>query len=181
MELEDLKTVWKSMGNEIEQISKNRSEEIKPHNDVKTSLINRFRWGIVIVIVAVCLLGTSRLWAPVKMPAWWICAFCLLFISGIFATILLIKMVQRINLGEDSHVKVMERILSIKIFYRNIELYGCLIVLFLMICGVIFSPIPYRPAEIVFVSAVTFMCFIIEYMLYKSNIRKLMKMQNWLG
>ena len=63
MELEDLRTTWKSLGKDIENISKNDAEEVLTNHkrDVKTSLTNRFRWGIIILIVAIILLGTSRL------------------------------------------------------------------------------------------------------------------------
>ena len=53
MELEDLKTTWKSLGNEIEHIARNSKDEIIINNnqDIKTSLINRFRWGAGMLIV----------------------------------------------------------------------------------------------------------------------------------
>ena len=89
-------------------------------------------------------------------------------------------MVRKINLGEDSHVQVMAQILSIKKFYRNIELYGCTMILILMVCGILFSPIPYSPIEIIFISAITLVCFVVEYLWYKSNIKKFNNMQNWL-
>ncbi len=182
MELEDLKTTWKFLGNEIEHIARNSKEEIiiNKNQDIKTGLINRFRWGAVMLIVGTCLLSTSRLWAYTKMPIWWLCAFCLLFIFGIIATFRLIAMVRKINLGEDSHVQVMAQILSIKKFYRNIELYGCTMILILMVCGILFSPIPYSTIEIIFISAMTLVCFLIEYLWYKSNVKKFNNMQNWL-
>lgn len=183
MELEDLRTTWKSIEKDIENISKNDAEEVLPNHkrDVKTSLTNRFRWGIIILIMATILLGTSQLWAVIKMPVWWIGAFCILFASGIVIMAFLIQKIAKINLGEDTQLQVMKQILSIKKTYRNSELYGCAVILALMIAGIICSPIPYRPSEIVFISIVTVICYSLEFITYRSNIKKLNKIQNWLN
>ncbi len=182
MELEDLKTTWKSIEKDIENISKNDAEEILTNHkrDVKTTLTNRFRWGIIILIVGIILLGTSRLWAVVKMPVWWIGAFCILFVSGIVIMAFLIQKIAKINLGEDTQLQVMKQILSIKKIYRNSELYGCGVILALMIAGILCSPIPYRPIEILFISIATVICYSLEFITYRSNIKKLNKIQNWL-
>ena len=182
MELEDLKTIWQSIGNEIEHISKNDTTDVFINNkyDVKTNLINRFRWGIIIVIAATIFLGTSRLWAFIKMPVWWIATFCILLIFGAFAMALLINKITKINLGEDTQLQVMAQILSIKKFYKNIELYGSSAILVLMIFGVYVSPIPYTSGEIVFILFVTVICYSLEYLSYRSNIKKINMMQEWL-
>lgn len=182
MELEDLKNTWKSMVNEIEHISKNDNTDVLINNkyDVQTNIINRFRWGIVIVIAATFLLGTSRLWAFIKMPVWWIVAFCILLTFGAFATALLINKITKINLGEDTQLQVMAQILSIKKFYKNIELYGSSAILVLVIFGVYASPIPYTSGEIVFIILVTVICYFLEYLSYRSNIKKINIMQEWL-
>lgn len=183
MELEDLRTTWKSIEKDIKNISKNDAEEVLTNNkrDVKTSLTNRFRWGIIILIVAITLLGTSRLWAVIKMPVWWISAFCILFTSGIVIMAFLIQKIAKINLGEDTQLQVMKQILSIKKIYRNSELYGCGVILALMIAGILCSPIPYRPSEILFISIATVICYSLEFITYRSNIKKLNKIQNWLN
>ena len=183
MELEDLKTTWKSIEKDIENISKNDAEEILTNHkrDVKTTLTNRFRWGIIILIVAIILLGTSRLWAVVKMPVWWIGAFCILFVSGIVIMAFLIQKIAKINLGEDTQLQVMKQILSIKKIYRDSELYGCAVILALVIAGILCSPIPYRPMEILFISITTVICYSLEFITYRSNIKKLNKIQNWLN
>lgn len=183
MELEDLRTTWKSIEKDIENISKNDAEEIPTNHkrDVKASITNRFRWGIIILIVAIILLGTSRLWAVIKMPVWWIGAFCFLFASGIVIMAFLIQKIAKINLGEDTQLQVMKQILSIKKIYRNSELYGCGVILALMIAGILCSPIPYRPIEILFISIATVICYSLEFITYRSNIKKLNKIQNWLN
>lgn len=183
MELEDLRTTWKSIDKDIENISKNDADEVlaKPKRDVKTTLANRFRWGIIALIVATILLGTSRLWAVIKMPVWWIGAFCALFVSGIVIMAFLIQKIAKINLGEDTQLLVMKQILSIKKIYRNSELYGCVVILALMIAGVFCSPIHYRLSEIVFISIATVICYSLEFITYRSNIKKINKIQNWLN
>ncbi len=182
MELDDLKTTWKSIGHDIPQVSINNADKIihTKKNDVKTSLCNRFIMEIIILFIAICLLGTSGLWAPISMPFWWIFAFCILFASEILYIILLIRKVKRIDLGLSSHFKVMNIIISIKKFYRNVEISGCAMVTILMVCGIIFSPIPYKTTDILFIMIISTVCFILEYLWYKSNIKKLNKMQNWL-
>lgn len=182
MELEDLKSTWKSLENEIGQMSENGTDDIviDHKDDIKSCLIKRFGWGIFVATVATGFLCTSRFWAPVKMPVWWICAVCFLLILGIISTFLLINEIKRINLGEDTQYQVLKQILSIKRLYRYMELYGCAAVLVLMICGVIASPIRYKIIEIVIISTATVVCFFSEYLIYKSNIKKLNKMQDWL-
>lgn len=183
MELEDLRTTWKSIEKDIENISKNDAEEILTNHkrDVKTSLTNRFRLGIIILIVAAILIGTSRLWAVIKMPVWWIGVFCILFVSGIVIMAFLIQKIAKINLGEDTQLQVMKQILSIKKIYQNSELYGCAVILALMIAGILCSPLPYRPIEIFFISIATVICYSLEFIIYRSNIKKLNKIQNWLN
>lgn len=183
MELENLRTTWKSIEKDIKNISKNDAEEVlvKPKRDVKTTLANRFRWGIIVLIVATILLGTSRLWAVIKMPVWWIGAFCALFVSGIVIMAFLIQKIAKINVGEDTQLQVIEQVISIKKIYRNSELYGCVVILALMIAGVFCSPIPYRPSEIVFISIATVICYSLEFITYRSNIKKINKIQNWLN
>lgn len=183
MELEDLRTTWKSIKEDIENVSKNDAEEVlaKPKRDVKTTLANRFRWGIIVLSVATILLGTSLLWAVIKMPVWWIGAFCLLLISGILIMAFLIQKIVKINVGEDTQLQVIEQVISIKKIYRNSELYGCVVILALMIAGVFCSPIPYRPSEIVFISIATVICYSLEFITYRSNIKKINKIQNWLN
>ena len=93
----------------------------------------------------------------------------------------LIQKIAKINLGEDTQLQVMEQILAIKKIYRNSELYGCAVILALMIAGVLCSPIPYRPSEIVFISITTVICYSLEFITYRSNIKKLNKIKNWLN
>lgn len=183
MELEDLKNTWKSIGNEIEQISTPDTEVIVTNHkrDVKTTLLNRLRWGIIVLIAATILLATSRLWAVIKMPVWWISAFCILFASGSVVTTFLLKRIAAINLGEDTQFQVMRQILIIKKIYRNTELYGSAAILLLTIGGILCSPVSYKPIELVLISGATVICYLLEYISYKSNIRKINQMQNWLN
>lgn len=182
MELEDLRTTWRAIESEISRISKNDTGDvlINHRHDVKNCLINRFWWGIFMLVAAIIFLGTSWLWAAIKMPAWWLCAFCSLLLFGIVAIIMLINKVKRINLGDDSQFQVMEQVLSIKKLYRNIELSGCSIIVVLVICSAFFTPVPYRPIDIVLISVAAIICFFLEYISYRSNIRKINKMQDWL-
>lgn len=126
MELQDLKATWISMGEDLDRLSKIESSELHIKNpiDVKDTLRRRFQLEIVVLVAAIFILGTSRYWAPVKMPVLWISTFCLLFIVGIVATAVIIRNTSRIDLGSDSHVGIMKHILNIKRFYRNMELYG---------------------------------------------------------
>lgn len=182
MELDDLRAAWTSIERDMEQMACKDTSRIVSRNksDVKTSLTNRFRWEIVVLSVAIGIFAIQRLWAPVKMPLWWISAVCLLGLSGIAATSWLLRKVNRIDLGEYTHVQVLDLILTIKKFYRNAEFYGCAMVALLMICGVLFSPVSYAAIEIFIVIALTTVCFFLEYLWYKSNVRKLNRMQNWL-
>lgn len=182
MEIEDLRTIWKSIENDIADISQKDAGEIPVNHkrDVKTTLKNRFRRGAISLFVATILLATSRLWAVLKMPVWWIGSFCILFISGIVVMAFLIQKIGKINLGEDTQLRVMEQILSIKKIYRNSELYGCTVILSLMIAGIFCSPIPYKASEIVIISITAVICYCLELITYRSNVKKINNLRNWL-
>ncbi len=180
MQLDDLKTAWKSIEPRIGTFPTEDIEKINLRHDVKSCIIKRFQWGIALVTVATVLLATSRSWAVIKMPVWWLTVFCILFVAGIMAMLRIIHKVRRIDLAEDSPIQVIRRIVSVKRFYRNAELYGSAFVIVLTICGLFVSPVRYTPVEIAFITLLTAVCFLMEYFAYRSNIKKINKIQTWL-
>lgn len=182
MELDDLKTAWKSIENEVGHISRKDAEGVLTNHkrDERATLVTSFRLGLVLVIAAVIFLGTSRLWAAIKMPMWWVCVFCGLLSLGAIAIAMLIKKIRRINLAEDTQFQVMGEILSIKRFYKRVELFGSVIIIVMIISGVFVSSVPYTPVEIAVLSVIALVCFILEYFFYRLNVKKINEMQTWL-
>lgn len=181
MELKELKSTWKSIEQNASLISIKNAEATLPKRkkDILQCLNKRFIIDIISVCIAGIALATSRMWAPVQMPAWWICAFCLLFLAIIIATIIIMKKLGRINLGESTHIHIMETILAIKRFYRDMELYGCAGVAVLMICVPFVSPIGNTLFDITCVLSFCVIGFYLEFLWYRANIRKINEMHNW--
>lgn len=182
MELEELKSTWKSIEQNAGRISTKNADATlsKRKKDVLQCLNKRFIFDIIFVCIACIALATSRIWAPVQMPVWWICAFCLLFSALIIATIIIMKKLGRINLGESTHMQILDTVLAIKKFYRNIEVYGCAGVAVLMICVPFVSPIGNSVSDFICILSFCVIGFYLEFLWYRANIRKINEMHNWI-
>ena len=87
MELEDLRTTWKSVKPHIDsQISEDVAKGLlAKRNDIKSRLLTRARWDGVFSIICLILMALSPFWSPMEFPYWWLIAFCLtIFIAIIY-------------------------------------------------------------------------------------------------
>ena len=182
MELDDLKTTWKSIAPEMEGISRRDDLDtcLKKKKDVKVELLHRMYFEVIIMALGCIANGTSREWAYVKLPVWWICLFCLLLVAGIVATIYVIRVVRRINLGETPHVQVVSAILSIKKIYSRTEFYSCAAIAVLMLYAVFTPPFGGKVVDIAMVLVVTVILFALEYFWYRTNMRLFNDISEWI-
>lgn len=174
MELEDLKTAWKSVGPQIDQVSNLEYENLprKEKADAKTKVIWRVLIGAFFSLAGFILMATSRLWAPVKLPAVWLTAISAVIFIGFVSEIYLARMIHGINLWRGTHYEVFTRIIHVKKLYKKMEL--CISVLaILMIGSLSFFP-PFRnDVSIIWLWGFLLLGFTLEYIWYRRNIRYL--------
>lgn len=180
MELDDLKTTWKSLENDLELLPVEVVEEVKDRKDAKESLTRRFVVEIFFMAIGCVGIASSRLWAPLKMPIWWITAFCILFVAASVATVFMIKKLNQLSLGDSSPAQVLTTLLSIKKFYRNVELYSCIVIAALMMYNAFIVHTTDNLLDMALVIAIIILCFILELSWYRTNIRKFNEMQKWI-
>lgn len=182
MELEDLKSAWKSIDHDIEEISRQDEAMLHPQKktDAKAGLMNRFYFEITAMSIGCLALATSRAWAPAKMPVWWISAFCLLFIIGIVTTIYIIGIVKRIDLYETPHMMVMTTIIHLKKLYKHIELYSCIAIAALMISMLFIPSLIHSALDSALILIITATGLILESFWYRSNIAKFNEVAKWI-
>ncbi|MDE6769475.1 MAG: hypothetical protein K2J78_07110 [Muribaculaceae bacterium] len=180
MELEDLKLKWQSVKPHIEL---NLNDEVMRQsilkgNDAKSRLLKRYLWGQVFASVCLILLATSRIWAPMKFPYWWLSLACALILSTIIWSVCISNLIKKINFWEDSNTKIMVSVLSIKKQYRNMELISGILTLPLLLW---ISSIPpfINTWRMFFVWGITLLAFVLEYLWYNSNMKQINNLINW--
>lgn len=171
MELEDLKTTWKSVEPHIEKAATGTSDipDLETKTDSKTQLLRRCIISLAISIVCVPLALTSRLWAPMFFPTSWLISFGIVGIIAIMSEIHLINMIRKISLSESSISEIMEATLKIKKYYKNIELIFS-VVFFILMGWIAFLPPFLGNWRMVLVVMAIVITSIIELRLYSRNI-----------
>lgn len=170
MELEDLKTAWKSVGVQIEQLSNLDCGNLprKEKTDAKTKVIWRVLTGALFSLAGLVLMASSRLWAPLKLPVLWVIAISVVIFIGLVSEIYLARMIYRINLWENTNYEVFTRVIHIKKLYRTIELI--LSVLAIMVFGSLslWPPLQNGPSIIVIWGLLS-LGLALEYIWYRRN------------
>lgn len=170
MELEDLKTAWKSVGVQIEQLSNLDCGNLprKEKTDAKTKVMWRVLTGALFSLAGLVLMASSRLWAPLKLPVLWVIAISVVIFIGLVSEIYLARMIYRINLCENTNYEVFTRVIHIKKLYRTIELI--LSVLAIMVFGSlsIWPPLQNSPSIIVIWGLLS-LGLVLEYIWYRRN------------
>lgn len=179
MELEDLKTAWQSVRPAIGPIS--LPEDADRLHDrrkgVRSRLLRRWLWSAVFTTVCLVLMATSRSWALLQLPIWWLCPVCATIFLGVIVEAAIYLRLRRINIAEDSNTKIMSAILGIKRLYRNAELVLSCLMLGLLLCISLTSPFV-NTWRMYFVWILTSLAFTAEAIWYRSNIRQLNKLKD---
>lgn len=180
MELEDLRTTWKSVKPRIDsQISEAvESKMVLKRNCIKPRLMKRAWWDGVFTMICLVLMATSPIWSPMKLPYWWLAAFCTTGFVGIIYGYRIYRSIKAINLWEDTNNEILKAIVSIKKQYRNIELAVSIVVISLLV-WLSFTPLFVHSWRMFFIWGLTLVGFTLEYLWYKSNIRQFDSLLNW--
>ncbi len=180
MELEDLKTTWRS----VKPYIGNMSDSVKAspisdnRKDAWTRLRNRSRLNYSITAVCLVMVGTSRLWAPVKFPVWWLVAFSLIVLAALICEVHIFFAIKNINPWEDSNREILSAVIRIKKQYRYIEVITSIIMLPLLI-QISLLPMFIGTWRMIFVWCMITICYTLEIIWYKSNMRQFNRLSNW--
>lgn len=180
MELEDLKTTWQSVKLDIKNIgcTTQNSEYLSRKKDVKSRLLKKVFFGILFTFICLILLATSHLWSPTKFSALWLGAFCSVIVAAIVCGIGLYSDIRHINLWKDSNAEILTAIVKVKKRYRRIELAISILILPLLIWLSLTPPF-LNTLDMYIVWGLTAICFGIEYLWYRSNVKQLNRLGNW--
>lgn len=180
MELEDLKTTWQSVKPSIKNIEypTHNSDFLSRKKDIKSRLLKKILFGILFTFVCLILLATSHLWSPTKFSALWLGAFCSVIVVAIICGIGLYSAIRHINLWEDSNSEIMTAIVKVKRRYQRIEL-GISIMILPLIIWLSLTPPFINSLDMYIVWGVTAICFALEYLWYRSNIKQINNLVNW--
>lgn len=172
MELEDIRSEWQSVKPHItphlngEMV--NRS--VLNRNDVKTRLLKRFVWEYVFTIVCTLLMATSRLWAPMKLPYWWLGLFCVVLLSALLYILRMYSTIKKLNLWKNTNIEIMSTVISVKKLYRNIELMTLMVIIPLML-WISFSPSFINSWRMFFVWGLSSLALCLEFLWYRSSMK----------
>lgn len=174
MELDELKTAWKSISDHVDtHIDENTiAKTASNRNDIRTRLLRRFLWDAVLTSICMVLMATSPLWSPLKLPVWWLIMFCAAALVAVAGVVRMYRTVRKINLWHDTGAEIMSVVISIRKLYRSIELATAAVIAPLLL-WLSFTPVFINSWRMIFVWALTLIAFGLEYILYRSNIRQL--------
>ena len=179
MELEDLKSKWKSVRPNIEPHINDEivRRSISKGNDVKSRILRRSLWSQILVSISLILMATSRIWSPLKLPYWWIGLFCTTILIMILYSIKGYRTLKKMDIYKDSNTKILKTIITIKREYRNLELIGSGVILTLML-WMSFIPSFIYTWRMYYVWGLTALAFILECIWYKSNVKQFNQLLN---
>lgn len=177
MELEDLKTTWKSVEAQIEHISNLDCGNLprKEKADAKTKVMWRVLTGALFSLAGLVLMASSRLWAPLKLPVLWVIAISVVIFIGLVSEIYLARIIYRINLWENTNYEVFTRIIHIKKLYRTIQLILSLLAILVFGSLSLWPPLQ-NSSSIIVIWGLLSLGFALEYIWYRRNCRYLDEM-----
>lgn len=179
MELEDLKTTWKSVKPHIDsQLSENVANGLlSKRNDIKSRLLKRALWEGIITVICLILMASSPFWSPMKFPYWWLAVFCSSIIVTNLYGVRIYRSLRAINLWENSNSEILNVVVSIKRLYRNLEL-AISVVLIPLLIWLSLNPLFIHTWRMFFTWGITILAFALEYLLYRNNIKQINNLVN---
>lgn len=179
MELEDLKSTWQTVKPHIDsQISDEAEMILRKKNDVKSRLLKRAMLDGIFTIVCIVLMALSPFWSPLKLPYWWLAAFCITISIAILYGIKIYRSIKSINLCNDTNKEIITAVVSITKLYRNIELATAIVTIPLLI-WLSLTPLFINSWRMYFIWGLTSLGFALEYLWYRSNIKQIDNLINW--
>lgn len=179
MELEDLKTTWKSVMPHIDsQLSENVANGLlSKKNDIKSRLLKRALWEGIITVICLILMASSPFWSPMKFPYWWLAVFCSSIIVTNLYGVRIYRSIRAINLWENSNSEILNVVVSIKRLYRNLEL-AISVVLIPLLIWLSLNPLFIHTWRMFFTWGITILAFALEYLWYRNNIKQINNLVN---
>lgn len=179
MELEDLKTTWKSVKPHIDsQLSENVANGLlSKRNDIKSRLLKRALWEGIISVICLILMASSPFWSPMKFPYWWLAVFCSSIIVTNLYGVRIYRSLRAINLWENSNSEILNVVVSIKRLYRNLEL-AISVVLIPLLIWLSLNPLFIHTWRMFFTWGITILAFALEYLWYRNNIKQINNLVN---
>lgn len=171
MELDDLKSLWKSVEPHMGMVSPEDSDKcaMRHQADIKTRLMRRTLISLMITIIGGGITVSSRIWAPVLFPASWLVSFGVCAFAGAMAEVYLLILIRNINLWEMSLLEVFDVTLRIKRYYKRIELA------FSVLFGILIGWLSFLPPfagnwRMALIWIVLAVAMLTEYLWYMKNI-----------
>lgn len=179
MELEDLKTTWKSVKPHIDsQLSENVANGLlSKKNDIKSRLLKRALWEGIITVICLIFMASSPFWSPMKFPYWWLAVFCSSIIVTNLYGVRIYRSIRAINLWENSNSEILNVVVSIKRLYRNLEL-AISVVLIPLLIWLSLNPLFIHTWRMFFTWGITILAFALEYLWYRNNIKQINNLVN---
>ncbi len=180
MKLDELKATWQSVKPGIKGLGYSHKDDacLAKKNDVKSHLLRKVFLGELFSFVCIILLATSHLWSPTKLPVLWLVSFCAVITVGLILGIGLYLSIKRVNLWENSNSEILTAIIKIKTRYRKIEL-AISILIFPLIIWLSLIPPFLNTLDMYIVWGLTVICFGLEYLWYRCNIKQLNIICSW--
>lgn len=180
MELEDLKSTWQSVRPQIKTVGCCNKDDVslKKKIDIKTRLLRKFFFGELFSATCLILLATSHLWSPTKLSIIWLVSFCTIIAVGILCGVSLYFAIRNINLWDNSNSEILTAIIKVKRLYRKMELVISILIIPLLIWLSLIPPLV-NALDMFIIWGLTIVCFSIEYLWYRSNVKQLNNLANW--
>lgn len=180
MELEDLKSAWKSVEPHIENASGHTKSGLSPQKrcDTKSKLLRRVYISAATTFICLVLMATSRLWALMRFPLSWLIATTLFIFIALLLELYLARLISKIDLWNFSHTEVLSAVIRVKRYYRHIELW--MSALAMVIFGWITFLPPFVCSRQIVLPWILFAIGLgIEYIVYRKNIKNLDTLKEW--
>lgn len=174
MELDELKNNWKQMESGFKEGIVTDSVTVPPQKrkGSKSRALLRFYAGAFFTFLCMTLLATSPLWSPLRLPDLWLLIFCILLLGGTICELYVARTIRSINLCDSTHTEVFTSVMKIKRFYRNSELYPCMVIC-VMLFWLSFMPPVKGTFRAPLLWTVTPIAMLAEYFWYRKNIKEI--------
>ncbi len=178
MELHELRSTWKSIEHHLSQ---QEHTDILPTDtaDNRIKLLRRIYISMAITFAGLIIMIISIFWRPGYTATLWTAAFCVLLVIGIVAELRLAGMVRKIDLCNFSQTEILNYVIRIKKYYRDMELWisgGAI-----MLLGYLpFTSPVFNMMDMIIVWSLMIIGFTLEYIWYRKNTNYINQLKNWL-
>lgn len=178
MELEDLKSTWKSVMPHVEEMAQRNGYEqsfIGRRMDVKTKLVVMMYLAAFLTVVFFALMATSRLWCPLAFPLPWLVSFCVVIFGGGAYEACFAWKISRIDLAKYTNAEILNSVAYIKKAYKGMEITATVLMSVLLIWLMSIPPFV-NTWRMFFTGGLLLFAVILEFAWYRKFTRDLNKL-----